>query len=292
MAQTRTRNRQHLVVTYMALAVGMALSVTLLASLGGRASEPATPAASPKGEETGIDYDSMIADTDEGRAQFGQIFIGRVIAVAGTEELPTSDPEDVIPIILYDVEVEQTLKGEAKGVVRVWYEGFDSHSADDVGDPRKLREGERLLFFAGFNPDKDRYPVNAGIGVIPIGNEGEAGDLVATFAPLIRQAERNPHQPPPPDPCEQPGEPASIALDPERGAVGDVVRLTGGPFLRAEVAIWWDDRDMLLGAAEVGTDCTIDAEVTIPKTEPGKHRIVVEDARGRRGEAKIEVDTE
>jgi hypothetical protein len=284
----KTRPMRHLIVPFLALAVGIALSVTLLASLGGRALGTPTPAASPEGEETGIVFDMGISGTDEGRAQFGEIFIGTVIRVAGTDELPTSDPEDVITIILYDVEVEQTLKGEAKGVVRVWYEGFDSHSADDVVNPRKLREGERLLFFAGFNPDTQEYPVNAGIGVIPIGNERQTADLVATFAPLIRQAERNPHQPPPPDPCEHPSEPASITAEPARGAIGEAVRLTGGPFARAEVAIWWDDHDTLLDAAPVETDCTIDTKVTIPQADPGKHRIVVEDAYGRKTEATIE----
>lgn len=283
------QNARNLAATYAALAVGIALSLILLASLSGLAFADQPPSASPEAESAAIAYDAMISNTDEGRAQFGQIFIGTVIRVAGRNELATSDPEDTIPIILYDVEVNQALKGDAKGVVRVWYEGFNAETPDDAGNPGRLQQGERFIFFAGYNPNKDWYPVNASIGVIPIENERHLAALVATFEPLILQAERNARQPAPADPCEQRNQNAVVAVDPDQGAVGDEIWLTGGPFARAEVAVWWDDRDLLLDAAMVGDDCSIGTALTIPKADPGSHRILVEDALGNQATATIEV---
>lgn len=116
---------------------------------------------------------------------------------------------------------------------------------------------------------------------------------MATFVPLIREAEQeaeqDARQAPTEDPCERPGGVSTIVVEPTQGRVGDELRLTGGPFARAEVAVWWDGRDELIGAAEVATDCTIGTTVTIPKAEPGEHRLVVQDAFGREAEATITV---
>ena len=136
------------------------------------------------------------------------------------------------------------------------------------------------------------YPVSAGVGVVPIGSDRRAEELVATFVPPDRQAERSARQVAAEDPCERPSGPPAIAVEPRRGKAGDEVRLTGGPFARPEVAVWWDGRDALLDAAEVGTDCAIGTKVKIPKAEPGIHRIVVRDALGRKAEATIEVVAE
>ncbi|HET7094421.1 MAG TPA: hypothetical protein VFI22_13105, partial [Thermomicrobiales bacterium] len=178
--------------------------------------------------------------------------------------------------------------GHAQGVVRVPYEGFDVNSPESEG-ARRLQVGERVLFFAGYNPAKDRHPVSAGIGVIPIKSDRQADELVATFTPLIRKAEAEAQQRPPKDPCERPNGAPTIAVSPDQASPGDEVRVSGGPFPRPEVAVEWDDPNKLLAAGEVGTDCRMEATVKIPKADSGEHRIVVHDAAGREAEATIEV---
>lgn len=270
-----------IIVSYALVVVGLALSAVLFVSMASRAAGTPVP-----GENIS---DTMFPPTDEGRARFGQIFVGEVVAMAGEDTIPTSDPEDALPVILYDVEVEQTLKGEASGRVRIWYEGFE-YRGPDAGKVGTLRVGERYLFFAGFDPDKGWYPVNAGLGVLSINSQREATDLVATFEPLIRGAERRSDQLPSVDACEEVGQPL-ITVEPQQGAVGDTVRLTGTNFVRPEVSIWWDGTKDRLATARVGDDCSIAREMTIPDADPGAHRFIVRDARGQSAEAKITVIT-
>ena len=267
---------------YALVVVGIALTAVLAVSKGGRADGTPVP--------VGLVYDSMIPPTDEGRAQFGQIFIGEVIAVAGEDTIPTSDPEDVLPVILYDVEVEQTLKGEAAGRVRIWYEGFD-YRGPDSKKAEELRIGDRYLFFAGFDPANGWYPVNAGLAVVPINNRGEVADLIATFEPLIQRAERRADRIPAEDACEQAGQPV-ISVEPTEGAQGDTVRVSGANFVRPEVSIWWDGAEERLATGTVADDCSMTVEVTIPKADPGDHRIVVRDARAEAAEATFTVIAE
>jgi hypothetical protein len=242
-------------------------------------------------------YDSVLPATNEGRAQFGNIFLGTVIAVSGQETIPTSDPEDILRVILYQVQVDQTLQGDAAGQVQVWYEGADYRGPDTAGPGYRhsgeLRIGNRYLFFAGFNPETGEYPVNATIGVLPVKNDRHAANLVATFEPVIRDAERKAaaqaRQAQGIDPCEHPTAPPSITVEPGRGTVGDAVRITGGPFIRPEAPVWWDGRRVLLAAAPIATDCTTDTVVRIPPAEPGTYRISIQDAGGNEARARFEV---
>lgn len=280
------------VLPYVLLITGLALSVLLMGSMTSRALGTPTPAGTPGSDA--VAYDFMVPATNEGRAQFGNMFIGEVVAIAGEDRIPTSDPEDILRVILYDVKVEQTLKGDAVGNVQIWYEGADYVGPDAEGPDDthsgELRVGERYLFFAGFDPETKEYPVNATIGVIPIGNARQAANLVATFTPLIRQAERQSRQPATVDPCEYPTESPTITVEPQQGAVGDEVRLTGGPFLRLEVIVQWDAlRGERLAVPRVGADCSIDLTVTIPKADPGEHRIIVQDAGFNQAETIFEV---
>jgi hypothetical protein len=227
--------------------------------------------------------------TDEaGRVRFGQIFIGTVVAVAGEESVSTSDPTDNIPIILYDVDVSQTLKGEAAGRVRIWYSDFDAPPFDypAVG---KLQVGMRYLFFAGFNPDEQRYPVGDGVGVIPIADDQEEAHLVATFQPLIKDYAQEAKSIPAADPCEQVGQP-EVRVLPQKAQSGDMIEVSATNLVRPQVSIWWDDAgEACLAVADVQADCSLTVEVVIPKAEPGKHQILVQDARGKSAVAEIAV---
>lgn len=267
------------------LVLGLVLSMVAVPTARGDAADMATPVA------MGAVYDSSLPLNDEGRAMFGNIFIGTVVAVAGRDRILSSDPEDPgLPVIIYDVDVEQTLQGEATGRVRIWYEGFDHKGEYTVdGEPvGELAVGERYLFFAGFNPDEQWYPVNASIGVLAVKNDRAEAELVARFAPLIRQAARQADQPPAPDPCEQAGRPA-VSVEPPRAQPGDTVRLSGRDFVRPQVSVWWDGFKRRLATADVDATCAIAVDVTVPADEPGEHRLIVQDARGARAEAVIVV---
>jgi hypothetical protein len=282
MPRLSTRTGRDLVLLYGLLVAGLVLASVLVGSMPGRASGTPIPDESA--------YDTMNPPTDEGRAQFGQVFIGEVVAVAGEDKIPTSDPEDALPVIIYDVDVKQTLKGEAADRVRVWYEGVD-YKGPDYKSAGELQVGERYLFFAGYNPDRDWYPVNAGIGVLPIKNDKVEADLVATFEPLIRKAERHPEQTSAPDPCEEVGQP-KMTVEPQQGRAGDQVRVSAENLVRPEVALWWDDPGYRLATASVRDNCSMTVEVTIPKADPGDHKIVVQDARGESAEAAFDVTKE
>ena len=259
---------------------GLTLSAVLFASVAGQTT--GTPTAE------GVAYDTMIPATDEGRARFSNIFVAEVVGVAGEDKLPTNDPKDFIRIIYYDVEVEQTLKGDATGRVRIRYDGADDRSPDAPG-ARELRVGERILFAAGDRSDEGWYPVSAGLGVVPIENDAEAAALMAKYErliPAVEQQQRSAAAAA--DPCEQVGVP-TIDVQPRRGAPGEQVRITGTNFVRPEVSIWWDGTKTRLATADVGADCTVTKNITIPRAEPGEHRIIVQDAREERAEATIEV---
>jgi hypothetical protein len=282
MVGSPTRIGRGAAVAYTFVVVGLALSGVLIASMPGRADGTPVPELAA--------YDTMIPPTDEGRAQFGQLFIGEVVAVAGEDKIPTSDPEDVLPVIIYDVEVEQTLKGQAAGRVQVWYEGFD-YTGPDQKPAGELQVGERYIFFAGFDPDNDWFLVNASLGVLPIKNDKAEAELVATFEPLIRRAERRAEPVPAPDPCEEVGQP-TITVEPQQGRVGDAVTVSAENLVRPEVSIWWDGTDHRLTTATVTDDCSMTVEVAIPKADTGEHQIVVQDARGESAAASFEVTKE
>jgi hypothetical protein len=275
---------------YSALAAGLTLSAMLLADLSGRANETAVPQGTP--EPGIIVFDTVGSAMDEGRAEYGDVFIGTVLSVAGKEELPSSDPDFSTMLIFYDVAVEETLNGSASGQVRVRIYGADLESPD-FPDAQKLEVGERYMFFGGFISDGEYYSIAAGRGVILIRDDAQAAQLEATYEPLIRAAEREvaaqARQAQAVDPCEHPTAPPAITVEPSRGAVGDAVRLTGGPFIRPEAPVWWDGRRVLLAAAPIATDCTTDTVVTIPPAEPGAYRISIQDAGGNEAKARFEV---
>ncbi len=284
------------VVLFNAMVVaGLGLSALLLASITSRAADDATPVAATPQES--VAYDMMIPANDEGRARFGNIFVGEVISVLGEDSIPSTDPEFSLRVILYDVAVEQTLQGAASDHVTVWYEGADYFGYDSTGPgyqhSGELNVGERYLFFAGYDGDAKWYPVNATIGVIPIKDDREAADLVAKFEPLIRDAEQlaaqQARQPREIDPCEEPTSPPTISLEPSRGSPGSIVRVTGDDFIRLQVSIWWDGMNEKLASTSVSLGCEISMGVTIPDAKPGQHRIIVTDAAGRTAEATFEV---
>jgi hypothetical protein len=78
-------------------------------------------------------------------AESTDIFIGRVVEVTRTEELPTSSPNHVVPITYYAVDVVDALKGNVTGRVEVKQEGGDGDFNAEYGDG-PLRRGEDYLF--------------------------------------------------------------------------------------------------------------------------------------------------
>ena len=277
---TRTRSSSHAVFAQMALVGGLVVALLLLIVKPGLAD--GTPVA------TGAPADHGGGTDDAGRVHFGQIFSGTVVEVAGEDNVSTSDPADNIPIILYDVDVSQTLKGKAAGRVRIWYSGFDVQTPDypAVG---KLQVGARYLFFAGFNTDKQWYPVSDGVGVIPIADDQEESQLIATFQPLIKDYAQEARSIPAADPCEQVGSP-EVRVSPKKAQQGDTIEVSAINLVRPQVSIWWDEAgETRLAVADVQADCSLTVEVVVPKTKPGKHQLLVQDARGKTAVAAITV---
>lgn len=276
--QTPQAEHRTVPLVYLAI-VGLALSSMLLFSMGGRAE--GTPIAG------GITYDIALPNTDEGRARYGNIFFAEVVAVAREDRIWASDPNDILLAIIYDVDVQQTLKGNAAGRVQIWYEGFDYQGPEWVSIG-KLVVGERYIFFAGYSPANEWYPVNAGLGVKPIRDDKAGADLVAIFTPLIRAVEQLATPVPRVYPCEDPGEPI-LTVASGKTRAGGKVRLTGENFVRPNVAIWWDGTDIPLVTADVGESCSFYVEVKLPRDDPGTHSIRAEDARGESAEVPIDL---
>lgn len=227
----RTRSSFRLLFSQVALVGGLVAALVLLIVEPGHAD--GTPVATAALTDHGDGTD------EAGRVHFGQIFIGTVVAVAGKDTVSTSDPTDDIPVILYDVDVSETLKGEAAGRVQIWYNGFDVPPFDypAIG---KLQVGARYLFFAGFNPDEQRYPVGDGVGVIPIADDQEEAQLIATFQPLIEDYAREARSIPAADPCEEVGNLEAL-VSPNRAQPGDMVEVSASNLVRPQVSIWWDE---------------------------------------------------
>lgn len=277
-----SRGRLGFGLACLMLAVGLlgAAGLVALGTIG--SAEEATPAGDISIADFSLPY------TPEGQAQFGNIFIGSVLREAGKDEIPSSLPERSLPVLLYDVTVDRTLKGDVSGEVRIWYQGFNATDPDDPSRPT-LKPGDRALFFAGYNPETDEYPVDARIGTILINSDGEARELVALYEPLIRDAERNGRGERKPDPYETPDSEPTISVEPVRGSIGDQVSVTGGPFARAEVAVSWDGPQGGMVGVPVGEDCGADGFVVVPELPAGEHTIIVRDALDREAKVPFEV---
>ncbi|MDQ2655482.1 MAG: hypothetical protein M3Z20_20830 [Chloroflexota bacterium] len=250
----------------------------------GLAEAPATPAPAEANVASAV--------IDDNRLRFGSIFLGTVVAVTGEDIIPSSDPTDSLPVILYAVEVSQTLRGEAAGRVEIWYYDFTSQSPDisDYGATGLLQVGARYLFFAGFDPIENVYPVADGVGVIPIHNDQEAAHLVASIEPLIAEAAHEEAQGLRRYSCGRVSRP-EVSASPAVGKPGDRVVVSATYLVRPQASIWWNDPagKERLAAVVVQEDCSFTVEVRIPNVAPGEHRVVVLDARGETASADITV---
>lgn len=274
--------------TVAALVVGVLFPSRLLAQTpnAGARAESAVVSASP----VVTAFDGAAGESDQMRASFGQIFIGAVVARAGEERVPTSDPEDGIQVTLFNVRIEKTLRGFAQGTVRVWFEGAEESVSPD-GHSHTLEPGDRALFFAGFNPATGVYPVNAEVGIIRITGAPQAAQLVEHFVPIIEKSDRDASRKPQPVACENPGVTPHVSLSQTRASEGDQLALSGGPFPRMEAAVWLDDRNTLLGAVPIGPDCQIEAGavVQVPALPVGDHTIIVTGSMGRPAEVPLQI---
>lgn len=134
------------------------------------AASGATPIATPHA----VDPD------DAERARMGQFFIAVIDREAGSETVPTSDPDADLTILLYDAQVTRVLKGDARGAVRLWVEG--------ASDGSRLEPGDRVLLFAGYDPAESRYPVSADLGVLRIGSDAPEAELIVRYAAMASLA--------------------------------------------------------------------------------------------------------
>ena len=210
------------------------------------------------------------------------------------EAVQQSGPGVELTATFFVVDVEQTLKGDAKGAVEVREAGGDSSFAEEgpaseLGPTGPLLVGERYLFFAGLQSDEGWYPITAGYTNVLIRNDQQAAELVAQFVPAIVQAEQRRAEILAADPCEHPESAPVVKVDPQRGVVGTKVKVTGSDFVRPQVSMWWDGMDERLGTSEIGEECSLTASIEIPQSEIGEHRIIVTDARNERGVAVFEV---
>lgn len=153
------------VVLFTAMIVaGLVLSASLLASITSRASDDATPVAATP--EESVAYDMMIPANDEGRACFGNIFVGEVVSVLGEDSIPSTDPEFSLRVILHDVVIEQTLQGEASDRVTVWYEGADYRGPDSTGPGYRHNGWHSLAIFVTLL--RERQFVREQFAIVPV----------------------------------------------------------------------------------------------------------------------------
>ena len=117
------------------------------------------------------------------------IFTGRVRGVQATIQLPTSDPESTIPITLYDVQVQEVIKGDADGVVTVRQDG----GFEPVEQVNRFEENDvplvadrDYLFVTVKTPNEGWYSIYVpGLANIPIDNKLERAALIAEYSALV-----------------------------------------------------------------------------------------------------------
>lgn len=269
---------------FVPLVLGAALTLALVAAVTGRGG------VFPAGDEGAVSDDGGSGGSHRDLAEtFTNIFVGTVVEVTRTEELPTSSPNHTVPITYYAVDVEETLKGDIAGRIEVKVSEEDTAEAAALGP---IRSGQRYLFAAGPRSPSGYYPVTAGISNIPIANDRQRAELVAEFRRLIANAPSDQQRRSAVSAAEQEervGAP-TLRVEPARAMPGDEVLVSGQNLVLPEVSIWWDGTKTRLATGRVAPDNSIEERVTVPRdAKPGTHTTMVLDGRGERAEAKLEV---
>lgn len=118
------------------------------------------------------------------------VFLGRVVEQAGSKGVPDSGGGEVA-FSQFEVEVLQTLKGDATGTVIVEQMGGVDPAEGLVltdGDAL-LRAGQEILFATNRWPERDSYIIVVQpYGDIRVESEAQRAGLVARFAAAITEA--------------------------------------------------------------------------------------------------------
>lgn len=118
------------------------------------------------------------------------VFVGRVIALAGTQGLGTSTPGYQVPQTQFQVEVLESIKGHVETTVLVnQHGGPDSRNPNHVAlfeaDPL-LTPGETYLFTTYHNPQTGWYQIIApGYANIHLKDQQERTTTVAQFKQAV-----------------------------------------------------------------------------------------------------------
>ena len=117
------------------------------------------------------------------------IFVGRVVAVAGNEGIPTSGPGNVtVPFTQFTVEMLENIKGELTGTVTVNQVGgsTDLGTNVDLESDALLEVGRSYLLATGYNPEKGWYRIIAqGYGNVVIDDAEKRSREVERFQSAI-----------------------------------------------------------------------------------------------------------
>jgi hypothetical protein len=152
----------------------------------------AAPGRFASGEAVAIAQPFYSFDPSDDRALAAyatDIFVGRVLGQRGAIGAPTSAPGQEVPQTQYTVEVVETIKGDAAGVVTVnQVGGVDAHSGQPMmlaGDA-PLRPGTSEVFLTVGVPEREWHQiVAAGYGHLAADDPARREALVARFRQAV-----------------------------------------------------------------------------------------------------------
>ena len=230
--------------------------------------------------ETRRDIDDLRRYELAEHAQFGNVVVGRVV---GTEGKVYGEPEfghAPNPVLYYIFAVEETLRGDLSGEMRITYYGADAMTPESRGFG-PLEVGKRYIISAGSLLADGTRPVSAGSGTILIKDPGHEARLVTQLTRMIRQDEgrrqnavvRAIHEDTASSNSECTG--ADYGIDPAGGPPGIRAWMSGQGFFAQRVLLYWGETTFL-DAARVDWDGTVRAKFRIPPdAQPGRHAISV-----------------
>ena len=201
-------------------------------------------------------------------AQFGNVVVGRVV---GTEGKVYEEPEfghSPNPVLHYILAIEQTLRGDLSGEMRITYYGADAMTPESRG-LGPLEVGKRYILSAGSLLADGTHPVSAGSGTILIEDSRHEARLVTQLTRMIRQHESRQRNAvartidvgigPRSNQCTG----ADYGIDPAVGPPGIRGWMSGQGYFAQRVLLYWDETTFL-DAARVDWDGTVRAKFRIP----------------------------
>lgn len=225
--------------------------------------------------------DMAISGTiEESRALSPEVFIGRV--APQDSNLDFSDVDMSGLIRYYRVDIETSLKGEARGRVKLAVGPIDGSPEEYEGDPVVF--GGRYLFAAQLPEDDEFYWIDEGVDSLAIANDEEEAAAVARYRFLIAQLP--PAADPDAEPCYWLMEGPTLTIDRAEGKAGQSIRVRASEVSGPEVYVYWNGLDDRVGEGKVNADCTTTVQIAIPAdATPGEHRVMLLDGGGWQADA-------